>query len=135
MFSRRLWIAGALACGLLATGPATAEERYGRWEMLGSREVALSRDRDTIRVGRYEGDFRRIRLVVRRNAVYISHMAVIYSNGGYDNIPISALIGRDGSSRIIDLRGGQRHISRVDLTYRSVRGDRRKARVEVWARH
>lgn len=130
-----VWAALAAAAAVSATPAANAEARYGGWERLGSREVGFARDFDVIHVGRYEGNFDKIRLKVERNSVFMNYLGVIYSNGGRDRIPIAGWIPRGGYSRVIDLRGGQRHIRQVELYYRSVPNDRRKARVEVWARH
>lgn len=128
----RAALAGAAAAFLLA-GSAAAQ-RIGQWERLGSREVNLSRDRDSISVGRSDGTFRQIKLNVKHNAVTVERLTVVYANGGDDRIPMGYVIRPATDSRVIDLRGRDRYIRRVDMVLKSVPNGRGKAVVELWGR-
>jgi hypothetical protein len=121
------------AAVVAASAPADARNNY-RWENLGSRSVKLSGDRDVIGVRRLEGDFRKLQIVVRENGVFFNDMVVVYSNGADDAIPLRTLIRAGGRSRLIDLRGGDRYIRRIEFTYRSVPNGRGRAQVEVYGR-
>jgi hypothetical protein len=128
-FSRRSF-AGLLAGGLLSAAPAFADS----WELLGERKVKLSTDRDVIPVTLLRGDFRRLQIKVAGQAVFFNEVVVVYGNGAVDNIPIRTLIRAGGQSRVMDLRGGDRIIKRVELLYRSVPTSLNWASVRVYAR-
>lgn len=113
--------------------PADARDNQ-RWEHLGSKTVKLNGDHDVIIVGSHEGDFRKLQILVRENGVFFNSMVVVYSNGGNDQIPLSFHIPAGGKSRLIDLRGGERSIRRIEFSYRSVRNGRGRATVEVFGR-
>ena len=53
----------------------------GGWEQLGCRKVGFLVDKDVIHVGRSEGKFRSIRLLVSGNKVHMMDLKVIYANG------------------------------------------------------
>lgn len=96
-------------------GPDRAE-----WIELGCKQVALfGKDRDTIPVGRQEGRFKAIRLLVRGADVEMLDLRVIYADGEPDDIPVRHLIPADSRTRPLDLKGFERSIRRVDLVYRT----------------
>lgn len=113
---------------------AAALAKEGDWVKLGERRVMLVHDHDTIPVTVARGDFRKIQLRVRKNGIYIHHLSVEYSNGAPDWIPISMHIPAERYSRVVDLRGGDRFIRRVDISYRAVRNSRERSEVQIWAR-
>jgi hypothetical protein len=106
-----------------------AERRQPAWVELGCTDVALSFDRDSVRVGRRDGRFAAIRLRAAGNSVQMLDLKVIYSNGERDDIPVRARIAQGGSSGALDLRGQARAIERVDLTYARVPNHRGRARI------
>ncbi len=131
--TKKYSLALAATIVLLVATPADAQFQ-DRWEHLGSRSVMLARDRDSMVVGMIEGHFRELQIVVRNNGVFFNEMTVVYSNGGNDSIPLRTLIPAGGRSRLIDLRGGDRFIRRIEFSYRSVPNGRGRALVEVYGR-
>ena len=107
----------------------------GKWELLGTQSVGFGNDRDSIRVGRQEGGFRRILLRVRENDIDLQSVRVIYGNGEPDNLAFRQIIRAGGTSGPLDLRGDVRAIERIDMTYRSNPNRRGQAIVEVWGLH
>jgi hypothetical protein len=91
------------------------------WEELGCKRVSLfGVDRDAIRVGRREGRFKSIRLHVRGADINILDLTVIYSNGAPDSIPVRSVIRQGDRTRPLDLRGWERSIDRVEMTYLTI---------------
>jgi hypothetical protein len=123
---RSLIFMAAATIGL--TGKATA----GTWRLLGQRSVRIAGDHDVIPVTVAKGTFRRIKIRVKKNGVFFNDLDVTYSNGAPDHIPIRYLIPAGGQSRTIDLRGQDRFIRSVSLSYRPVRNGKGHAIVEVW---
>lgn len=90
------------------------------WEELGCQQVALvGKDRDSIRVGRREGRFRAVRLHVRGADVEILDLKVIYGNGEPDDLIVRQRMREGERTRPLDLKGRERTIDRIDLTYRT----------------
>jgi hypothetical protein len=91
------------------------------WEELGCQRVSLfGVDRDRIRVGRREGRFKAIRLLVRGADINILDLTVVYANGAPDSIPVRSVIRQGDRTRPLDLRGWERSIDRVELTYLTI---------------
>lgn len=127
----------AVALGSIETlsqGRPRLNRRPRGWELLGRTSVGFLRDRDAIQVGRDDGDFSKIQLRVRNNAVHFDDLKVVYGNGQVDDIPIRSEIRAGGETRVIDLEGGERFIRRVELVYRSRPNFRGQAVVELWGR-
>jgi hypothetical protein len=121
-----------------ATAPAPvrpAEARASRngFELLGQRAVNGSADRDVIPVGRRDGRFRELMLVVERAPVEIYDMVVTFGNGDRWEPRTRLVFGRDTTSRSIDLPGGARVVQRVDFRYGNLVAGT-QAKVELWGR-
>jgi hypothetical protein len=92
----------------------------GNWQELGCQQVApFGKDRDTINVGRREGRFRAIRLLVRDADVEVLDLKVVYTNGQPDDLSVQSLIRAGDRTRPLDLRGRERSIDRIEMVYRS----------------
>lgn len=116
-------------------GPPPIISGGGDWTELGCQRVSLFlKDRDTIRVGRREGRFRAIRLQVHGADVEIFDLRVIYANGTPDDIRVKHFLRQGERTRPLDLRGWQRSIDRIDITYRTIPNFKGSARVCVEGR-
>jgi hypothetical protein len=127
--SRRSVLAGLM---LSALGAETASAH--NWVRLGSRRVRLFADHDVIPVTLLKGNFRKIKLKVRENGIFIDRLVVVYSIGGTDNIPVQFNIKKGDETRVIDLRGGGRNIRSIQMFYRSVRNSKGTAEVIAYGR-
>ena len=113
----------ALTCTMLVAPEALAQrrdrDRGQDWVQLGCQQVSFrGRDRDTIRVGRREGRFRAIRLAARGNDVEMRQLSVVYANGNPDELDVRRVIRSGSKTEAIDLKGRDRAIQRIDMTYR-----------------
>jgi hypothetical protein len=119
---------------LFVAAPASADRWDNKgWVKLGERRVNGTADRDTIVVGRDDGKFTKLTIVVENSALDLTGFTVTFGNGdkwqppgtvGYQFRPTSF-------TRVIDLPGNTRIIKRIDLRYRNV-GKWRDANIEVW---
>ena len=124
-----------------APGPRAAERRDDRrdaridarsaWDKLGERWVDGAADRDVIRVGRDDGRFRQLRLVVEHSALEMFDVVVVFGDGSVFSPPMRMVFGQGTTSRVIDLPGGARVIRRVEFRYANLPGGGR-AQVELW---
>lgn len=110
-----MFLSSVFATGLLAQ-PALARDH---WEKLGCQKVGFLVDHDVVRVGHRDGKFKAIRLEVGGNTVYMNDLKVVYGNGVPDDIPVRAEIRQGGQTRVIDLKGRDRFIDRIEMTYRA----------------
>ncbi len=88
------------------------------WRQLGTTVVKFTTDKDFITVAGNDW-FRKLKFQVIDASIQMLNMTVIYENGAPDNIPLNFLIPKGAESRLIDLRGGERKIRRVEFLYRS----------------
>lgn len=120
-----------LALGLLLVAlPASAE----KWVFLGQRHVTDKIDRDSIEVTASEGTFDAIRIGVKRSAVRFVKVTVVYGAGTSDELELRDAIPAGGHSRVLDLRGANRVIKRIDFVYEAKSLGRRGAIIEVSGR-
>jgi hypothetical protein len=106
--------------GLPMPPPGPPPGRPEAWVELGCQQVSfIGRDRDVIRVGRRDGRFKSIRLRARNNDVEVLNVTVIYGNGEPDSVPVRRFIRAGDTTGPLDLRGRDRFIDRIEMTYKS----------------
>jgi len=115
---------------LVAALPASAE----KWVFLGQRHVTDKAERDSIEVTASEGTFEAIQLRVKRSGVRFVNVTVVYGTGTSDDLELRDVIPAGGKSRVLDLRGGNRVIKRINFVYEAKSLGRRGAIVEVFGR-
>ncbi len=103
------------------------------WQLLGSQSVQFQRDRDVLPVGRREGRFSAIQLVVRQSDVFFDDLKVVYGNSKVDDFPIRQFIRVGKGSKVFDLTGDTRFIKEIRMKYRSKAASRQRAVVDVYA--
>ncbi len=94
-------------------------------------------DRDTIAVGKKDGTFRAIAIVVEHSALEMFDLVITFGDGTTYSPNVRAVFGKDSASRVIDLPGDARFIKKVEFRYGNLPGGG-KAQVELWgydARH
>jgi len=116
---------------LFSTKPADADRWDSRgWVKLGERSVDPRGDRDRIQVGRHDGKFTKLTLVVEKNDLELLDLDVVFANGEHFNPKVRHYFREGGRSRVIDLPGNERAIKTIEMTYKAV--GRGRARVELW---
>jgi hypothetical protein len=127
----------ALGAGcVVATAPAhPAEEHAMRngFNYLGERIVNGGADHDAIHVGRRDGRFHEIMIVVQHAPIELSDLVVTFGNGERYEAHTRLVFGAESTSRNIDLPGGARIIQRVDFRYGNLVAGA-QAKVELWGR-
>jgi hypothetical protein len=101
--------------------------------MLGERVVnGRGRlDRDRISVGRYEGRYSKLTLVVHDSDLEMVDFVVTFANGQQWAPRVNHYFRENQRTRVIDLPGDTRVIQHIDLSYRNLPGGGR-ATVQVW---
>ncbi|MFT3698448.1 MAG: hypothetical protein QM831_35215 [Kofleriaceae bacterium] len=106
------------------------------WTLLGEREVHGHgrENHDRIEVGRYEGRFSKMTVVVQDADLEMLDMEVKFGRGPSWRPPNVAYYFRENTrTRVIDFPGDERTIRFIDFRYRNVPGEGH-AKVQVWAK-
>jgi hypothetical protein len=106
-------------------------DAHSPWDKLGERWVNGRADRDIIHVGRKEGRFRKLQIVVEHSALEMFDMRIVFADGSVYSPPTRLVFAQNSKSRVIDLPGGARVIRRVEFRYGNLPGGGR-AQVELW---
>jgi hypothetical protein len=126
-------IVASLLLGFVMTGSARADRWDSKgWTKLGEREVNGKVDKDRIEVGRYEGKFSKLSIVVENSDLELLDLEVTFANGKPFHPQVRHVFKEGARSRVIDLPGDDRMIKSIELKYKNVRGGG-NANVEVWA--
>ena len=131
MLTRKVIPVGVMILILMSVGPAS----YAKgWVYLGEAHVDGAADHDKIKVGRSEGRFRALQIKVDRAAIAFRHVVVHYANGTSEEVQVRQKIRAGGSTRDIDLRGGDRAIESVEIWYERANYGSRRPRVRLYGR-
>ena len=90
------------------------------WDRQACTEVGFGIDHDVVKVGRKDGMFSALRLSVRKAPIEVFGLRVTFGNGKRQELQVRSVIPDGGQTRPIDLTGGQRGISTIELLYRSI---------------
>ena len=88
--------------------------------LVGERVVAFKGDHDVVQVGRYEGNFRSLVVVVEKNDVELFNVVVVYANGERERFTTRLVFHEGSRSRDLHFAGGQRKIRSIEFTYKTV---------------
>lgn len=116
-----------------AARPAEADAMQSGFAFLGERTVNGGVDHDAIHVGRDDGRFHELMIVVERAPVELYDVVVTFGNGQRFEPRTRLVFGPDSTSRSIDLPGDARFIKRVDFRYGNLVAGA-QARVALWGR-
>lgn len=103
------------------------------WQMLGQKVVQGAGDRDTIRVGKREGKFTAIMVVVEGSELEMHDMKITFGNGETMDANVRHFFKENSLTRQIDLPGNERFIKQIDFKYSNLPGGGR-AKVQVWGK-
>jgi hypothetical protein len=103
------------------------------WVMLGERTVNGRVDHDRIEVGRREGRFSKLTLVVLDSDLELIDFEVKFARGAPWHPEVKHVFREGQRTREIDFPGDERVIRYIDFKYRNLPGGGR-AKVQVWAK-
>lgn len=103
------------------------------WVMLGERTVNGRYDTDEIPVGIRDGKFNRLTVVVEDSDLELLEMVIHFADGTLFSPNVKGLYSTSSRTRVVDLPPGEKFIHSINFRYKNVPGDRRNARVQVWA--
>ena len=105
-----------------------------KWKLLGTRVVKFRTERDVIVVGADEGVYKKIKLTVHKSGVNFKDMKVYFANGDVFDVKIRNFIPAGGETRVIDLPGNNRIITKVVFWYASTKRNSKLTLVRLYGR-
>jgi hypothetical protein len=106
----------AAALLVLGTALSGAAQRRAAWEHLGTKEIEGRVDHDEISV-HGKDTYTALQFRVSGAAVQFDRIVVEYGNHSNRAYPFRILVPPNGSSRVLDLVGGERDIASVKFWY------------------
>lgn len=103
------------------------------WKFIGDKVVNYRLDHDVIQADDTI-EYRQIRIRVTEAPINVMELKIYFDNGSVQDVSIRNPIKQDGESRVIDLNGGLRHLSKIEFWYSTIDTDKGKAKVAVWGK-
>ena len=118
----------------LTTAFTPSIKNAGNWFFLGDKNVGFGVDHDVIHFGNWKDDVRQIKLKITDGPVKMFTMKIHFDNGTVQDVELRNRFTQGSESRVIDLTGGLRHLSKIEFWYETKGFLRGKSRVAVWGR-
>lgn len=124
---------GLMAVSLFSfTTLKTNNSTPGVWRFLGDKNVGFGVDHDVIHFGNWSDDVRQIKLKVTDGPLKMYSMKIYFDNGTTQDVSLRFRFAAGSESRVIDMVGGLRHLTKIEFTYETKGFLRGRARVAIW---
>jgi hypothetical protein len=131
---KRMLILIALIAPMVMLGLAKVNAQ-GNWQLLSTREVNYVLDRDVIDVTWRDGSFNALKFEVKGGALNMRKCIVYFENGGKQEMDLLYKFGPGRDTQVLDLKGNDRLIEKIEFWYNTRKKARNKAIVSVFGRH
>ena len=111
--NRRLIVAAAALASALTT---TAVQAQDNWVLMGSKNVILNKESDSIDVSAARGKYQAIRVVAKRRGIDLKNIEVVYSEGTSHNERRDIHLLPGERTRAINERDGSRFVDKINLS-------------------
>ena len=111
------------------------EKDGGAWFFLEDKKVGFGVDHDVINFGNWKDDVNQIKLKVTDGPLKMFSMKIYFDNGTMQNVELRNRFAQGSESRVIDMDGGLRHLSKIEFWYETKGFLRGKSRVAVWGKN
>ena len=106
----------------------------GAWEKIGQQKVDFKVEKDVFNINSKNNKFTKLQIKVKGGDVNFRDMKVHFGNGTVQDVSLRNVIKAGSESRIIDLDGNERHITKIEFVYDTKNEEKRKATVMVFAK-
>ena len=112
-----------------------APKNTSNWFFLEDKKVGFGVDHDVIHFGNWKDDVRQIKLKVTDGPLKMYDMKIYFDNGSVQDVQLRSRFNQGSESRVIDMDGGLRHLSRIEFWYETKGFARGRSRIAVWGRN
>ena len=113
--------------------------KAGDWFFLADKKVGFGVDHDVINFRNWKDDVRQLKLRITDGRLKMYSMKIYFDNGSMQNVELRQIFfpGSESwsESRVIDLDGGLRHLSKIEFWYETKGFSGGKSRVAVWGKN
>ena len=114
------------------SSPAT---KAGEWFFLEDKKVGFGVDHDVIHFGNWKDDVRQLKIKVTDGPLKMYNMKIHFDNGSVQHVELRNRFTQGSESRVIDMDGGLRHLTKIEFWYETKGFLRGKSRIAVWGRN
>ena len=104
------------------------------WTALGNAKAKGKADHEEIWVTDTKGNFKAIKLFVKKADLNLDRVVVHYGNGGKEVMEVMKLIPAGGETQVMNFEGDDRVIKKVEYFYKNNPDTRKKAKVILYGR-
>jgi hypothetical protein len=110
-------------------------KKTGDWFFLEDKRVGFGVDHDVIHFGNWKDDVRQLKLKITDGPLKMYNMTIYFDNGSTQSVSLRLRFAQGSESRVIDLDGGLRHLTKIEFTYETKGFAHGSSRVAVWGRN
>jgi hypothetical protein len=113
----------------------SVNNKTGDWFFLEDKKVSFGSDHDVIHFGNWKDDVRQLKLKVTDGPLKMYSMKIHFDNGAIQNVELRNRFAQGSESRVIDMDGGLRHLTKIEFWYETKGYLRGRSKVAVWGRN
>ena len=117
------------------TGVNKSNSDSGAWRFLGDKKVGFGVDHDVLHFSNWGDNVRQIKLKVTDGPLKMYDMKIHFDNGTVQDVSLKFRFAPGAESRVIDLTGGLRRLSKIEFSYETKGFLRGRASVSVYGRN
>ena len=125
----------ALSLFVIATAFTSVKKNTGDWFFLEDKKVGFGVDHDVIHFGNWKDDVRQIKLKITDGPLKMYNMKIYFDNGSVQDVSLRLRYAQGSESRVIDLDGGLRHLTKIEFWYETKGFLRGKSKINVWGKN
>lgn len=130
-----LFFIAAFLIGTSFTAEPSVSKKAGAWFFLGDKKVGFGVDRDVIHFGNWKDDVRQLKLKVTEGPLKMINMKIHFDNGTVQNVELRNRFVQGSESRVIDMDGGLRHLTKIEFWYETKGFAKGRSKVSVYGRN
>jgi hypothetical protein len=113
----------------------SVKKEAGDWFFLEDKKVGFGVDHDVIHFGNWKDDVRQLKIKVTDGPLKMYSMKIHFDNGSVQNVELRNRFAQGSESRVIDMDGGLRHLTKIEFWYETKGFIRGKSRIAVWGKN
>ena len=133
--TKLLLLLAAVSLVSFTTVKNTNMAKPGEWFYLGDKTVGFGADHDVIHFGNWKDDVRQIKLKITDGPLKMYNMKIHFDNGAVQDVVLRNRFAQGSESRVIDMDGGLRHLTKIEFWYETKGFTRGRSRVAIWGRN
>jgi len=130
-----IFIAAVFVLATSFTTQPASSTKAGEWMFLGDKRVGFGVDHDVIHFGNWKDDVRQIKLKVTDGPLKMFNMKIHFDNGSVQNVELRNRFTQGSESRVIDMDGGLRHLTKIEFWYETKGFARGRSQVSIYGRN